>query len=219
MVELNRSIELIQELSHLSELYPIVKDTKKLYNKISAIKPLRHLVTVELILRVRELNNDFQEVLSERQFYYLRQDLVKFYGNPELFGVFVAKKFRQASADLEHAGNCLALGESTACVLHLVRAMERILKVVSRKLKVVINPRDTWGMILNNMDGKIQKLPETNVRLKRKKAMWSECCANLYHLKQAWRDEAAHTNRFYDEREARQILEAFRVFMGQLATL
>jgi len=219
LVEANRSLSYIVQLNDSVELYPIVKDARKLYNKISDRNPLRPLATIDVLTQVQELRKDLQDVLRERQFYYLRQDLSRLYGKPELFGDVIAKKFRSASSDLEHAGNCLALGESTACVLHLVRAMERVIKAVSKKFNVVINPKDTWGMILSHMNDKIKNLPEANERQKRKKAMWSECRANLYHVKQAWRDEAMHTNRFYDEREARQILEAFRVFIGQLATL
>ena len=74
-------------------------------------------------------------------------------------------------------------------------------------------------MILANMDGKIKDLPAGSEKEKRKKAEWSECRANLYHVKQAWRDESFHTNRFYNEAEARQIFETIRVFMEQLTTL
>ena len=121
--------------------------------------------------------------------------------------------------DIERAGNCLALGESTACVLHLLRAMETALRRLSQRLHVTVNPKDTWGMILNRIDDGIKLLPEKNEKQKRKKGQWAECRVNLYHVKLAWRDDLMHGKVTYDEKQARDIMERVKAFMQQLATL
>jgi hypothetical protein len=69
------------------------------------------------------------------------------------------------------------------------------------------------------MDDGIKVLPEKNERLKRKKAQWSECRANLWHVKQAWRDESMHGKRAYSPAEARKILDRVSEFSRHLATL
>jgi hypothetical protein len=131
----------------------------------------------------------------------------------------VTTKFKHARDDIEHAGNCLALGEGTACVLHLVRALEVIVRHLGKKLKITINPKDTWGGILNHIGKGIEALPDKNERQKRKKSQWSECRANLWHIKQAWRDDSMHGKRAYSPVEARQILDRVAEFSPHLATL
>jgi hypothetical protein len=204
------------------DLETVPANVKALRDKIrSAQQPhiAGFLEVRALIEDARKVRNDFHTVLETRFYYYLRPDLKDMWGVPELFGSSVAKKFRAAANDIEHAGNCLALGESTACVLHLVRAMEAAVRELGKRLKITINPKDTWGMILNNMDQAIQNLPEKTEQQKRKKSQWAECRVNLYHVKMAWRDDSMHGKVTYDERQAREILERVRAFMQQLATL
>jgi hypothetical protein len=47
----------------------------------------------------------------------------------------------------------------------------------------------------------------------------SECRANLFHVKQAWRDESMHAKQRYSEAQAHQILERTKDFMQHLSTL
>jgi hypothetical protein len=94
-----------------------------------------HLEMAALIADVQTLRNNLSYLLERRYFYAVRPDLSGYYGDPEPFGDQVAKKFKHARDDIERAGNCLALGESTACVLHLNRAMEIVIRALARKLK------------------------------------------------------------------------------------
>jgi hypothetical protein len=177
------------------------------------------IYTNDILKDVQRIRNNFIVILSKRFFYYVRSDLSKYYGKPELFGETVAAEFPAAPSDLERAGNCLALGEGTACVLHLMRAMEAIVWRLGEKLNVKINPRNTWGQILGNMDMAIKALPETTDDELRKKERWSECRLNLHHVKQALRDPSMHATRSYDEKEAQDIIERIREFSQHLATL
>ncbi len=204
------------------DLSPIPQNIRRLVVKIVAAKArdAANLLYVDDVLQdITRLNNDFRSILAGRYFYSISPELKASYGQPELFGPLVAKKFKAARDDIEHAGNCLALGESTACVLHLLRAMETALRQLSRTLHVAINPKDTWGMILKNMDHGIQALPEKTEQQKRKKSKWAECRANLFHVKLAWRDDSMHGKVTYDPKQARDILERVRAFMQHLATL
>jgi len=177
------------------------------------------LYTNDLLADVRRIHNDFRMILSKRWFYSLRSDQSKFYGKPELFGDVVAKKFPAAVKDIERAGNCFALGEPTACVLHLNRAMEIAIRRLARKLKITVLATDSMGAVLGKMTDPIKNMDDRTTAQKRKKEKWAECRTNLYHVKMAWRDPGAHGTTSYDDKEARDILKRVGDFMQQLATL
>ncbi len=167
--------------------------------------------------RCDHLRNRVQDELENE--YYLQVDRreVQFYGQPALFGPQASKKFKKASYDIENAGNCLALQQPTACVLHLVRAMEAILRQMGQKLHVTINPKDTWGQILNHIDPQIRTMPERTESQKRKREQWAEARANLAHVKQAWRDNSMHGKQSYTRQHAYDIFVAVRTFIAHLA--
>jgi len=116
-------------------------------------------------------NRVLDELVNEFYFQVDRQE-VQFYGQTELFGEAVAKKFKQAAAEIGNAGNCLALQQPTACVFHLMRAMEIAVRQLGRRLKVTITPQTTWRQMTGQMDPKIMAMPETTDRQKRKKNDW-----------------------------------------------
>ena len=177
------------------------------------------LYTNDILDEVRRIFTSFRYLLSKHKFYALDASVSDFYGDPILFGKAVAKKFPAASNDIEWAGNCLALGQPTACVLHLNRAMEIAIHRLAKKLKVTISAKDNMGSMLGNMTDPIKNLPDKTEAQKRKKEKWAECRTNLYHVKMAWRDPAHHGKQSYDDRQARDILVRVQGFMQQLATL
>jgi hypothetical protein len=206
------------------ELEPVVDKLNRLKNVIvtaSMRTPLdgRFLQTSDVLRDLEHIRDDFMGHLRCKAFYHIRRDLVAYYSQEELFGPTVYRKFGKAREDIERAGNCLALGEPTACVLHLMRALEAVIARLAAKLKVPIDPRDTWGTILGKMDAAIKALPHATATQQRKKDLWSECRANLFHVKNAWRDPSMHPRRNYDEKQATQILTAVRAFLEQLAKL
>jgi hypothetical protein len=156
----------------------------------------------------------------ENEFYFqIDRSEVRFYGNSALFGKLVAEKFKDVAYDIENAGNCLAVQQPTACVFHLMRAMEGALRLLSRRLKIKIGPKDTIGAILNKIDPKINAMPETTDVQKRKRERWAEARTNLFHVKQAWRDNSMHGRQRYDRPHAFAIFRAVETFMSHLASL
>jgi hypothetical protein len=168
---------------------------------------------------INHLLSRVKDDLSLQNFYRITPEDLQFYGRPHLFGEAVAKKFKGASMDIQNAGNCLALGQGTACVFHLMRAMELAVRQLSARLKVTIKPQTTWRLMTGQMDDKIKKMPETTERLKRKKNDWEAARANLHHVGSAWRNNTMHPATSYTQSQARDVLNAVRVFMGALAKL
>jgi len=173
----------------------------------------------DLIDHVRRMQRSLLVAHEHKFFYYLKPGLKEFYGNPELFGESVSKKFPAAINDIEWAGNWMALGQPTACVLHLNRAMEIAIHRLARKIKVQPDAKDNMGSMLGKMTDPIKNMPDKTEVQKRKKEKWAECRTNLYHVKMAWRDPAHHGKQSYDDTQARDIMLRVKGFMQQLATL
>ncbi len=203
------------------ELAPIPANIERLMIKLqqSRTHHALELFVNDVLDDVRRIKNDFALLLSQRKFYYLAPTAARFYGQPQLFGERVAKKFPAASDDIEWAGNCLALGQPTACVLHLNRAMEIAIHRLAKKLNLQPHAKDNMGSLLANMSEPIKLLPDKTEAQKRKKEKWAECRANLYHVKMAWRDPSLHGKQSYDDKQALDIIERVKGFMQQLATL
>lgn len=170
-------------------------------------------------VRFRYVRDCLQTELKGRRLVLIDARQTELYDNPNSFGEVVARKFRDCAFDIMSAGNCLALGQPTACVLHLGRVMEVALRGLGKRLHITTGPRDTIGSVLNNMTPKISAMPEETVRQKAKKERWAEARVNLFHVKQAWRDNSMHGRRSYSEPHAQDIFSAIRVFMAHLATL
>jgi hypothetical protein len=173
----------------------------------------------EIAASAGHLKHRIIDELENEHYYQVARVDVQYYGQKELFGPSVARKFKDAAYDIENAGNCLALGQGTACVFHLARAMDVALSRLARKLKITVGAKDSWGVILGAMSGKINKMPEASQAKKNKRDKWSEARIHLFHVKEAWRDRPLHAKQTYSPARAKEILEAVKVFMAYFATL
>jgi hypothetical protein len=177
------------------------------------------LYATDLLNDIRKLKNDFALILSRRWFYALSPEAAEHYGLVAAFGEQFWEKFRNARDDLEHAGNCLALGEGTACVLHLMRMMEIVIRDLGGRLGMTFDLKDTWGGILRAFDAKIEAMPAATADEQSKKHQWSECRNYLWHVKKAHRDDSMHGTRSYSPAEAKEVLNAIKDFAVYLITL
>jgi hypothetical protein len=203
------------------ELGAIPVDIQVLKAKlINSRKPHQlEIYTNDILDEVRRIKDRFIYVLSKRWFYALSAPAAEHYGLVAAFGEGFWDKFKGARDDLEHAGNCLALGEGTACVLHLMRMLEIVVRYLGERLNITIDLKDTWGSILQILDGKIEGLPAASVEEQQKKHQWSECRNYLWHVKRAHRDDSMHGRRAYTPAEAKEVLDAIKVFALYLITL
>lgn len=165
------------------------------------------------------MRNRIQDELQNVYYFQVDQKEVQFYGQKQLFGQQAANKFKDAAYDIENAGNCLALQQPTACVLHLMRAMEVALRTLGAHRKLKIGPKDTLGKILGDIAPKINAMPDKTEIQKRKKEQWAEARANLFHVKQAWRDNSMLGKQTDTRQHAYDIFVAVRTFMVHLASL
>ena len=190
-----------------------------------AIARMRHQLEIAHILPPAALSGDlkalkerFEDRIKTEWFFHLAPGDNQLYGDKELFGERVTKKFPKALGDIEAAGSCLALGQGTACVFHLMRAMEVVVQRLSGRLSIPYPDRE-WGKLLSDISKKIEAMPKVSASEKRKRNKWSEAHTHLYHLKQAWRNDTMHPKSTYTQEHARQVFNATRVFMNHLAGL
>jgi HEPN domain-containing protein len=120
--------------------------------------------------------------------------------------------------DIEEAAKALALQRPTACVFHLMRAMEIAVKRLGKRVGVQ-NVDKEWGKILSDIGKGIEAMPFKTEAEKRKRNRWSEVHTHLYHVKQAWRNDTMHPKQTYTREQAHEVFQACRVFMDRLADL
>jgi hypothetical protein len=210
-----RTLELIDDGCNRIDITSISNDTKRAIDYVRS--PYAGRARTQF--HIETITAHIVDELSDRSFFHVPPERVNYYHKPSLFGGDVGKRFSKSLEDIENAGNCFALGQPTACVFHLMRAMESAVERLAVRLDVKIAPRDTWGLMLGKMDEKIKLLPDKKSSDKHRKAKWSEARANFYHVKEAWRNESMHPKQTYTMDQAREVIEAVRVFMTGLAKL
>jgi hypothetical protein len=186
--------------------------------------PLSQIAPECIQLRIR-----IEEELRRKDFLFVSEEMTELYNkcDPRRDAVKgtdpfeLGNKFKKAHADIASAGRCLAVGESTACVFHLMRGMEVAVRDLSSRpqMKLTITPQTTWRQLTNLMDGKIAKMPDNTNKLKRKKNQWEEARANLHHIGSVWRNNTMHPATSYTPSQAKDVFEACRVFMTALSRL
>jgi hypothetical protein len=154
--------------------------------------------------------------LKSRLFLFIPPIEAKFYGKKEPFGPLVARKFARAISDIEEAGNCIAVGRSTAAVFHLMRVMERGVQGFGKRLGVKLADEKNWQNILDEINKAVKALPETTSKLKTYKSKLAGVSAHLYNVKLAWRNPVMHPKVSYSPEESADIYDHVRVFMEHL---
>jgi len=131
------------------------------------------------------------------------------------FGEAVEDAFPSSAIDVSEAAQCLALGRWTACVMHLMRALEAPLAVLAARCDVPDGAN--WNTLLNQIEGKI--------RARNKPAgdddweQWAaEAATHFRFIKNGWRNHAMHARQAYDEARATEIYNSVGAFLKHLAT-
>ncbi|CAM8622654.1 hypothetical protein [Sphingobium sp.] len=141
---------------------------------------------------------------------------LKFSPSSSLFGDQVEEKFPSSVYDIEEAGKCIAIGRYTACVMHLMRALEPALLALQTAVQVDV-PKEQWDQIINQIEAKIKEIRK-RTHSGGDEQWYSEAASHFRIIKNAWRNHAQHLHERYDEERAVAIYESIRAFMRHLAT-
>lgn len=163
----------------------------------------------DLTTRLRdELKGRLVFTIAARRAEYLER-------SPPLFGDEVFNAFPSANDDIAEAGACLALGRSTACVMHLMRAAEVGLSTLANTLGV--GKKNDWGSYLREIEKELVTRAKTSGARSPDEQFYSEAATSFDHLKRAWRNPTMHVDRSYSVDRAEEIFQAVGSFMRHLA--
>lgn len=170
----------------------------------------------ELILRVKH-------EMTLNLYLVIPRGKAKYYLNHNLFGNDVASKFSDVNDDVERAGKCLATGNYTATVFHLMRVMEKGVQYLGTEMGVALTNEKDWQVILNEINKAIKALsnPPTKMTpaMKEKRDAYAAASERLQNVKDAWRNRVMHPKDSYDGEEAEEIFTATQKFMQHLTKI
>ncbi|MGD1108461.1 MAG: hypothetical protein ABR865_15580 [Terracidiphilus sp.] len=219
--ERNESVTTWRKSPGCKLLRTVKKQCESIDLKVSAMcigeffQKLRGTVSAKQLLQVlSETENSIRREMSVVNFYHMPSKESDFYQKPELFGTRVNAKFPSIQYDLVEAGNCFAMGRSTACVFHLMRIMEVGTQKFGRRLGVTFTADKNCQNILDETNKAIKVLPKGP-----KTVALGQVAAHLYAVKLAWRNQVMHPHGKYTLDEAKDLIGHVKSFMEGLAKL
>lgn len=161
------------------------------------------------------------ELRSHRLFVLLPHEAQFWPGKAPPFGTRAYNAFPSARFDIDEACKCLALERSTAAVLHLMRALEKPLKLMATELE--IDAEENWNRLLDKIEqrvrGKDDKWDRTEFWKGRKEEQefYAEAVNQFFFFKNSWRNSSTHgRTEKYLPHEAETILKSVQAFLDHL---
>ncbi len=138
------------------------------------------------------------------------------YSKPRAGWETVIERFPSTVSEIEEASKCFALGRYTACVFHLMRALEPGLRALSDKLKIRKRSAN-WHAFLSAMPARIDRAFSRKSRASRAKHdYYSGLASQLGFIKTAWRNPTMHNpEKIYTEEMARELIVLVRGYMRE----
>jgi hypothetical protein len=176
----------------------------------------------ELSQMVPEALNRLQDECGRHLMLMVEPDHIKYIEDPQFFDSTsgsakkVSTEFPSAAEDIAESGICLALGRSTACVMHLSRVLEVGLQALANALGVT--KQNDWGRYLRKIDEELQKRFASSGARTADEQFYSEAYTTFDAVRRAWRNPTMHVDKTYTVERAEEILISVRSFMRHLAT-
>jgi hypothetical protein len=198
--------------------------------------PFESFSLPDLVHQLEEIISAIVADLEEKQFFYMPPEFATYYDQDDLFGI--ADFFPKANEEIKMAGNCYATGNNTACVFHLMRAVEIGAKAMVSALKAqkyLVTPVNIkgakkmvkkpvelcdWKMLRDGLTKALTGLEKgTRTSLSKKETLefYSHAISQFSHFKDAWRNSVAHSRKIYQTGETSDIMNNARQFLQHLA--
>ncbi|MES0003714.1 hypothetical protein NKJ64_00960 [Mesorhizobium sp. M0062] len=134
-----------------------------------------------------------------------------------LFGEDVEQKFPIALDDIAEAGKCLAVGQGTATVFHLMRVVEAGLRALAADLSIDYAP--SWESYKKKLEKLLDSANHANLThgQKAKRPFYQDALGDVVAIKTAWRNPTMHIVKSYDVGQAAVIWAATESFMRHIA--
>lgn len=175
----------------------------------------------------RHFRDSLLDDLESHLFYFVAEsDRWLMEASANHFGDEVAAKFTAATTDIAAAARCLALREGTACVFHLMRALEHGLHELARSVSISMASTvelENWKNIIDQIEAAIRKerkavaaTPKSHAKDQRLQR-FGEIALQLGYFKDAWRNHVSHARQIYDTDQARSVWNHTQEFMQKMA--
>lgn len=177
----------------------------------------------QLLELEKHLENDLDGICFEP----IPKDRLQYYDTT--FGSEVDKAFSSARYDVREANICYALGRSTACVFHCMRAAEIALRALCRDRALQFPKgggiaKQEWGVLVKALDSentRLVNLPATTWASSEVRdaqlAFYAEAVSIFRGLNEQWRKRVSHSKGDYDDIQAGSIRLRTEEFLGFLA--
>lgn len=136
-------------------------------------------------------------------------------------------KFPESKEDSQHAIDCYALEQNTACVFHFMRVAEVGLRNIAKNVGVKLTDKRkpmpiefaTWDKVINGIKSKLIQAHalSRSVRKNERLRFYSDAADQCTYFRDLWRNDTAHTRKHYDEGEALSVMNRIREFMHLLS--
>jgi hypothetical protein len=169
--------------------------------------------------RLMGLHDTLIAELRSKYFLYLDGVEQKLYESEGEYSEDVANCFPDSLYDLEEAAKCLGLNRPTACVMHMMRAMEPMLEEVGRPLGISTKTNPSWHSFLTKFPAALnQHYGTADEGWRRKNGFYDEILADLATVKRVWRNPTMHAANKYDWAEANKIYSSVMDFAELLSS-
>lgn len=167
--------------------------------------------------RVETLGKMFEHQLRAVTFFHIPADRLVRYQHDTPFdskdgNCAVSTQFPRANTEAIRANKCFAVSQYTACVFHLMRALELALRAINRSvgLPEPLGRERNW----QNMLDAIAKSAVTHSD----KEFHLSAVTFLHSIRVSWRNPTMHVEADYEEESAEDIFNATGAFMRHIAT-
>jgi hypothetical protein len=173
----------------------------------------------ELSFQLGEVTEGMARILGDNKFVIIPSADATFFDNYLIFGFDVASRFPAANKEIIAGGTCYVTGCYSACVFHLMRAVELGARIMVKALKVqqhLLNkgrriPVELcdWGTLISALDKGVEQLSQGTRMSNRKKdnfEFYNHAVGSFRNFKDAWRNNVSHMRKTYQQREAKDVL-------------
>jgi len=177
-----------------------------------------------LIQEIKSIEGLIRREMSGKLFMYVPPERARYWPTKRdqfIFGEKVHSAFPSTFYDISQSGICLAMGCSTASVLHLMRVLEVGLGALGKVFGVSLD-HASWGPAILQMESKIRDMHQdpqwkTLPDCKQQQQFYADVASHFGILKDAWRNHAMHARAKYTDHEAQQIFASVKSFMQKLS--
>jgi hypothetical protein len=169
-----------------------------------------------------ELRHRLNDELKGRTFFQLNQNQVGLFNNTVIASEQFKANFPKGNGELIEAGNCLAFDRYTACVCHLMRALEFGLIALESSLDIIRpekGPERTWGKTLGRIQTKfVEKEKNQTPDWMKNETFYRQVFAVITAIKGPYRDLTFHVESVYDAAGAKSVFKLTVEALRHIAT-